>query len=61
MNDRWQRVWLKLAAPRVPRDVLGELVQAYSALLRYYHNLTHIQDCLSIFDETSFLANRSAC
>jgi predicted metal-dependent HD superfamily phosphohydrolase len=56
MEDRWQRVWQKLAAPRVPYNVLGELVSAYSSPDRYYHNLTHIEDCLSIFDQTSFLA-----
>jgi predicted metal-dependent HD superfamily phosphohydrolase len=54
MKDRWQ----KLAALRVPQDILGELVQAYSSPERYYHNLMHIQDCLSIFEQTSFLAAR---
>src|SRR5687767_2511875 len=56
MKDRWQRVWQKLAAPRVPQDALGELLRAYSSSDRHYHNFTHIQDCLSIFDQTSFLA-----
>jgi predicted metal-dependent HD superfamily phosphohydrolase len=34
---------------------LGELIHAYSSPDRYYHNLTHIQDCLSVFDQTSSL------
>src|SRR5688572_15448512 len=55
MNDRWQTLWLKLEAPRVPQDALGELMRAYSSPDRYYHNLTHIQDCLSVFDQTSSL------
>jgi predicted metal-dependent HD superfamily phosphohydrolase len=59
MKDRWQRVWQKLLAPRIPQDVLGELMRAYSSPHRYYHNLTHIQDCLSIFDQTIFLAVHS--
>lgn len=56
IRDRWQRVWQKLAALWIPHDVLGELMRAYSSPDRYYHNFTHIQDCLSIFDLTSFLA-----
>ena len=56
MKDRWQVVWQKLGALRVPYDVLGELLRAYSSPDRDYHNLTHIQDCLSIFDQTSALA-----
>jgi predicted metal-dependent HD superfamily phosphohydrolase len=43
MKDRWQTAWQKLAAPRVPYDVLGELIQAYSSPERYYHNLAHIR------------------
>jgi predicted metal-dependent HD superfamily phosphohydrolase len=50
MKDRWQRVWQKLGAPGVPQGVLEELLRAYSSPERYYHNLAHIQDCLSIFD-----------
>jgi hypothetical protein len=43
MKDRWQRVWQELGAATVPRDVLGELIRAYSAPERYYHNLAHIR------------------
>jgi predicted metal-dependent HD superfamily phosphohydrolase len=35
---------------------LGELIQVYSSPERDYHNLRHIQDCLSIFDQTRSLA-----
>jgi predicted metal-dependent HD superfamily phosphohydrolase len=56
MKDRWQTVWQKLRTPRVPHDVLSELMHAYSSPDRYYHNFTHIQDCLSVFDQTSSLA-----
>jgi len=31
-------------------------MNAYSSPDRFYHNFTHIHDCLSVFDETSFLA-----
>jgi predicted metal-dependent HD superfamily phosphohydrolase len=48
MKVRWQRVWQELELPRVPADVLGELMHAYSSPERYYHSLAHIQDCLSL-------------
>ena len=56
MKVRWQRVWQELELPRVPDDVLGELMHAYSSPERYYHSLAHIQDCLSSFDQTRSLA-----
>ena len=56
MNDRWETVWQKLTASRIPYEVLDELLRAYSSPGRYYHTFTHIQDCLSIFDQTSSLA-----
>ena len=56
MKDRWQTLWQRLSAPRIPFEVLSELIRAYSSPDRFYHNFTHIQDCLSLFDQTSFLA-----
>jgi predicted metal-dependent HD superfamily phosphohydrolase len=56
MRNRWQDVWQKLHARAIPQAVFDELVQAYSSPDRYYHNLVHIRDCLSIFDETKSLA-----
>jgi predicted metal-dependent HD superfamily phosphohydrolase len=56
MRKRWEAAWKKLDARKIPQDVLGELVSAYSSSDRFYHNLQHIEDCLSIFDETRSLA-----
>jgi predicted metal-dependent HD superfamily phosphohydrolase len=56
MNNRWENVWQELAAPRIPYAALDELVRAYSSPGRYYHNLTHVEDCLSMFDRTRSLA-----
>jgi predicted metal-dependent HD superfamily phosphohydrolase len=56
IRDRWEAVWQKLHAQVVPYGVLEELIRAYGSPNRFYHNLTHIQDCLSIFDQTSYLA-----
>jgi len=60
MKDRWQTLWHKLAAPKVPHDVLDELLHAYAAPDRFYHNLMHIRDCLAVFDQTNFLAEHPA-
>jgi len=55
MRDRWEAVWQKLYA-LAPNDVFDELIRAYSSPDRFYHNLAHIQDCLSVFDQAKFLA-----
>lgn len=56
LKERWKEVWQKLQADAVPQVVFDELVQAYSSAERFYHNLTHIVDCLSMFDRTKSLA-----
>lgn len=58
MQERWQALWPDLRAGSAPQDVLTELIQAYSSAERFYHNLTHLSDCLSNFDRTKFLAAR---
>src|SRR5687767_3229928 len=60
MRDRWAVVWQKLHARTIPQYVFDELIRAYSAPGRFYHNLTHIQDCLSLFDQAKFLASHPA-
>jgi len=58
MND-WclmRESWPKFHAHTVQQDVFDELIRAYSSPNRYYHNLTHIEDCLSVFDQATFLA-----
>jgi predicted metal-dependent HD superfamily phosphohydrolase len=56
MRNRWEELWRKLSAPAVPQDALEELLRAYSSPRRFYHNLTHIEDCLFVFDQAKFLA-----
>ncbi|HET9913128.1 MAG TPA: hypothetical protein VFQ13_14630 [Anaerolineales bacterium] len=56
LEDRWKRLWLRLHVDLVPQLVFDELIQAYSSTDRFYHNLTHIHSCFSIFDQTKFLA-----
>jgi predicted metal-dependent HD superfamily phosphohydrolase len=56
LKDRWENVWQQLHAGTVPQDVFEELIRAYSSADRFYHNLKHIEDCLSLFDQTKSLA-----
>lgn len=56
IRNRWYAVWQKLHAQEVPYEALEKLITAYTSPDRFYHNLTHIQDCLSLFDQTNYLA-----
>ncbi|WP_199305718.1 hypothetical protein [Pseudanabaena sp. FACHB-2040] len=40
----------------MPSEALEQLLQAYSSPDRFYHTLTHLQDCLSKFDAAKSLA-----
>ncbi len=55
LKDRWKEIWQKLGV-EVQQTALEELIQAYSSTGRFYHNLAHIVDCISIFDRTKSLA-----
>jgi predicted metal-dependent HD superfamily phosphohydrolase len=56
LRDRWEAVWQSLGVRTAPQDVFDELIKAYSSPDRFYHTLIHIDDCLSIFDQTKSLA-----
>lgn len=56
LEDRWKKLWKRLPADTIPQVVFETLIQAYSSTDRFYHNLTHINNCFSIFDRTTFLA-----
>lgn len=56
LSNQWNDVWQALNIRTVPLSVFDELIKAYSSPERFYHNLTHIEDCLSIFDQTRSLA-----
>ena len=56
MEDRWKKLWQNFHVDIVPQVVFEKLIQAYSSRDRFYHNLTHIHSCFSIFDQTKFLA-----
>jgi predicted metal-dependent HD superfamily phosphohydrolase len=44
-----------LYAQAVPQEAFEELIRAYASADRFYHNLIHVQDCLSIFDQTKYI------
>ena len=56
LSNRWKDVWQALNIRTIPPSVFDELIKVYSSPARFYHNLTHIEDCLSIFDQTRSLA-----
>lgn len=56
LEDRWNRLWQKLNIETAPRAAFDQLTHAYASTGRFYHNLTHIADCLSVFARTKFLA-----
>ena len=49
MRQSWNHLWRRLRAREVPVAVFDELVASYSAPDRFYHNLSHIEDCLQVF------------
>ena len=56
LHSRWHSLWQTLHAPTAPEDTLEELLGAYGSPGRFYHNLEHIHDCLSLFDHHASLA-----
>jgi predicted metal-dependent HD superfamily phosphohydrolase len=55
LAERWEAVWQELRAHTIPEKSFEDLVRAYSAPDHFYHTLAHIEDCLSIFDQTMFI------
>jgi|SRR5688572_28112008 len=56
MRAHWEAVWQKLHTHAIPDNAFDELTRVYSSPDRFYHNLAHIQDCLSVFDQAKSLA-----
>jgi predicted metal-dependent HD superfamily phosphohydrolase len=50
VRESWNHLWQRLPARVVPAEVFDELVALYSAPERFYHNLSHIADCLQVFE-----------
>jgi predicted metal-dependent HD superfamily phosphohydrolase/ribosomal protein S18 acetylase RimI-like enzyme len=55
-EDRWTRLWQQVSAASDSGPIYQELLAAYAQPHRHYHNLQHIDDCLSQFDSARNLA-----
>ena len=58
LSERWNQLWSNLQVSEIPQQTFAELIAAYSEPWRFYHNLTHVEECLRIFDEGKALAAR---
>ena len=56
---RWNEAWAELGLT-APAGLLEELRHAYEEPQRAYHGLTHIRDCLVLFEEVRKTAERPA-
>ncbi len=50
MIERWETLWKNADSPQNAEGLFHQLIKAYSAKNRAYHNINHIQMCLSEFD-----------
>jgi predicted metal-dependent HD superfamily phosphohydrolase len=48
--SRWQVLWVKLAAHGAPIPWHERLVAGYNEATRHYHNLRHLEECLTELD-----------
>jgi predicted metal-dependent HD superfamily phosphohydrolase len=60
LQVRWNQLWFSLQVSEVPANTFAELVAAYSSQDRFYHTLSHIEDCLPVFDDGKEFARRPA-
>ncbi len=51
MIDRWRRLWEEIGAGYRTEDFFHQLINAYTAKNRAYHNADHIAHCLHEFDQ----------
>ena len=54
--ERWSRLWRAATNAVPPAEYFARLVALYSEPHRHYHNVRHIADCLSEFDQVSQFA-----
>lgn len=57
-QSRFYSLWLRQQLPNIPDGssiIYQQLLDAYKEPQRVYHNLEHIECCLSIFDQVSHL------
>lgn len=59
LRERWRACCHGIAASGIGDAVFDELVAAYTAPDRHYHDINHIADCLREFDSIKHLARNA--
>lgn len=59
-NRHWRRLWNDLGARGDPLIWYGRLATAYRESTRFYHNLQHMQECLTEFDRVCLTLQQPA-
>jgi len=54
-EERWNKLVKRLAGNPPPKSSFSRIMAAYSESHRFYHTFTHIEHCLSEFDEVKGL------
>jgi predicted metal-dependent HD superfamily phosphohydrolase len=57
LEPRWNALWARLGVPADRAPSAAPLFHAYQSPQRYYHNLSHILDCLNEFNAMSHLCD----
>jgi predicted metal-dependent HD superfamily phosphohydrolase len=57
LRRRWHDATRGIGTPMLRDDIYGELVSAYTAADRHYHDIRHIADCLRQFDGVRHFAH----
>ena len=50
LASRWTALWKQIGAIGDPSPIYQQLIAAYSEQHRFYHNLTHLRECLMALD-----------
>ena len=56
LAQRWSNLWKDTGAVGNRKGIYELIATLYTNSPRYYHNLSHIENCLLVFDETGYLA-----
>ena len=56
LASRWELLWHEHATADTRREILDQLIAAYTAPQRHYHDLRHVAECLREFDSVRHLA-----
>lgn len=61
MKDQWTELWKAVGCRGDAEAAYRQLVVAYGAPTRAYHNLTHIEACINLLDRVGGAQQRLAC